>query len=53
VYSPHSRDLATYTARVLSLPKWEKKYGSHGDVKSWNEMIATAEKAEDALTDNI
>jgi hypothetical protein len=47
VYLTHSRDIAAYTARLLSLPtRWVSKYWLHGDVKTWNEVVAIAEKAK-------
>jgi hypothetical protein len=47
VYLTHSRDIAAYTARLLALPtRWAPKYWLHGAVKTWNEMVAIAEKAK-------
>lgn len=41
----HTRDIAAYTVSLLSVEKWEPKYYIAGDTKTWNDMVALAEKA--------
>lgn len=42
----HSFDVAKYTARLLSLDKWEKESYVIGDKLTWNEFRKLAEEAK-------
>lgn len=42
----YSRDIARYVPKLLSLPAWDEKYFVAGDVRSWNEIVAAAEKGK-------
>ncbi|KAL5389481.1 hypothetical protein DPSP01_002379 [Paraphaeosphaeria sporulosa] len=42
----YSRDIAKYIPKLLMLEKWEPAYFIIGDVKSWNEVVAAAEKGK-------
>ncbi|KAL1599833.1 hypothetical protein SLS60_007638 [Paraconiothyrium brasiliense] len=42
----YSRDIAKYIPKLLTLEKWEQAYFVVGDVKSWNEIVAAAEKGK-------
>lgn len=39
-------DIAKFVAELLSLEKWEQKYFTVGDSKTWNEVVAIAEQAK-------
>lgn len=46
MYFTHTTDIAKYTAALLGLTRWEKKYYLYGDKLTWNEAIAIAEAAK-------
>lgn len=44
VHFTYSFDVAQFTVAALSLKTWERKYFISGDRKSWEEVLAIAER---------
>ncbi|KAF2676089.1 NAD(P)-binding protein [Lentithecium fluviatile CBS 122367] len=42
----YSRDIGRFVAALQSVEKWEQDYRIVGDTKTWNEVVAIAEKAK-------
>jgi hypothetical protein len=47
MYFTHTTDIGKYTAALLGTEKWGNRYFIAGDVKTWNEFIAIAERVKD------
>ncbi|KAL5389579.1 hypothetical protein PMIN02_007337 [Paraphaeosphaeria minitans] len=43
VYFTHTTDVAKYTAALLGLDHWQKKYFVYGDEMTWNEAVAISQ----------
>jgi hypothetical protein len=42
----YSYDIGKYVAALLGTDKWENEYSITGETKTWNEVVAIAEKAK-------
>lgn len=42
----YTHNIAAFIPPLLSLPTWEQHYLIQGDVRSWNEILAAAEKGK-------